>query len=380
MLHALKPVTALRAPLAILLRGEGGKAFCAGGDVRGIAGSRGALPSQLAFFREEYLLDGALARHGNAVVPHVALWDGIVMGGGVGISLHAPFRVATRRTLFAMPEAAIGIFPDVGGSFALPRLRAPAGSPPLPPGWGLYLGLTGARLSGADAVHGGLATHFVEDAALPALEGALAALPPADGPLSGAAAFSRRAAAVRAALDAVALPPAALPPFSLGEGARAALGRAFGGGGGGGAPPPAGRGAAVAALRGIFERLGDEAARGGEGGAAAGAALAALRAASPTSLLVAVEAQARCGGAGATLGGALAMELRLMRALLQRGDFYEGVRAVLTDKGKGAPPAWAPPPATDAEVAALFEGGEGGPLEGEELLRAMGDHLANAEG
>ena len=369
MLHALKPVTSLRAPQAVLLRGEGSRAFCAGGDVRSIAEARGSLAAQLAFFREEYLLDGALARHGNAVVPHVALWDGVVMGGGVGISLHAPFRVATRRTLFAMPETAIGIFPDVGGSFALPRLRAPAGAPPLPPGWGLYLGLTGARLAGADAVHGGLATHFVEDAALPALEGALAALPPADGAPSGAAAFSRRAAAVRAVLDAAAVPPAALPPFSLAAPARAALGAALGG-----APLAAGR--AIATLGGIVERLGGEVARGGEGGAAAGAALAALRAASPTSLLVSIEAQARGGGGGPTLGAALAMELRLMRALLQRGDFYEGVRAVLVDKGKGAPPAWAPPPATDAEVGALFEGGEGGPLEGEELLKAMGDHLS----
>jgi enoyl-CoA hydratase len=373
MLQQLKPVTALRAPLAVLLRGEGGRAFCAGGDVRAIAEARGDVPSQLTFFREEYLLDGALARHANAVVPHVALWDGVVMGGGVGISLHAPFRVATKRTLFAMPETAIGIFPDVGGSFALPRLRAPSGAPPLPPGWGLYLGLTGARLSGADAVHGGVATHFVEDGALPTLEGALAALSPADGALSGAAAFSRRAAVVREALDAFAVPRDALPPFSLGAGARAALGAGFGG-----SLAPA-RGAAVATLKGIMKRLSGEAARGGDGGAAADAALAALRAASPTSLLVAIEAQARAGGAGGTLGGALAMELRLMRALLQRGDFYEGVRAVLVDKGKGAPPAWAPPPATDAEVGALFEGGEGGALEGEALLHAMGDHMRLGE-
>jgi enoyl-CoA hydratase len=374
MLQALKPVTSLRAPLAVLLRGEGGKAFCAGGDVRSIADARGDVASQLAFFREEYLLDGALARHGNAVVPHVALWDGIVMGGGVGISLHAPFRVATRRTLFAMPETAIGIFPDVGGSFALPRLAAPTGAPPLPPGWGLYLGLTGARLSGADAVHGGVATHFVEDAALPALEGALAALPPADGSLSGTVAFSRRAAAVRAVLDAVAVPPRALPPFSLGEAARAALGVGFGGAAAAAAGGSGGGGGAVAALQGIRERLAAAAAGGGEGAAAAAGALKALAGASPSSLLVAIEAQARGGAAGATLGSVLAMELRLMRALLQRGDFYEGVRAVLVDKGKGAPPAWAPPPAA-SEVAALFDGGAGGALEGEELLKALGDHL-----
>ena len=121
---------------AILLKGAGGKAFCAGGDVKAVAlaGRAGDAAGALRFFRAEYRLNYLIARLSK---PHVALLDGITMGGGAGVSVHGAFRVATERTLFAMPECAIGLFPDVGGSYFLPRL---------PGGLGLYLGLTGARL------------------------------------------------------------------------------------------------------------------------------------------------------------------------------------------------------------------------------------------
>ena len=102
-----------------------------------------------AFFREEYILDHMLARLDK---PYVALIDGITMGGGVGISMPADFRVATERTLFAMPETAIGLFPDVGGSFYLPRLEGQLG---------MFLALTGARLKGEDVVKAGVATHYI---------------------------------------------------------------------------------------------------------------------------------------------------------------------------------------------------------------------------
>jgi enoyl-CoA hydratase len=343
------------APSCVLLRGAGAGggrvAFCAGGDVRTIHDQRSAPRAQLDFFREEYLADFALARHAAAAAPHVALWDGVVMGGGVGVSIHAPFRVATENTLFAMPETALGILPDVGGSHVLPRLA-------LGPWWGLYLGLTGARLAGADAVHGGLATHFVPAARLGALEAALEALP-------AGGAYAARAAGVAAALAAHATPAPALPPFSHCPATLAALARAF---------APAG--ASVPALH---ARLRSEAA------AAAPAsllrsALAALGAASPTACAVALEAQRRGGAPGGTLGAALAMELRALARLLGEGgpgDFYEGVRAVLVDKGKGAPPAWAPVGEgglTAPQLAAYFEGG--GAVEGEEELRALGSHTA----
>lgn len=102
----------------IVMVGEGGKAFCAGGDVRAVCEAAQAGDAALpdAFFREEYQLNHALARSPK---PQVSVWDGIVMGGGAGLSVHGRFRVATERTLFAMPETGIGFFPDVGGSHFL---------------------------------------------------------------------------------------------------------------------------------------------------------------------------------------------------------------------------------------------------------------------
>ena len=354
MVQLLRPLALERDASALLLRGAGGRAFCAGGDVRRIHSLRGNLPSQLEFFREEYLTDFALARHARTCVPHVALWDGVVMGGGVGVSIHAPFRVASERTLFAMPETAIGIFPDVGGSYVLPRLA-------LGPWWGLYLGLTGARVAGADAVHGGLATHFVPEARLGALVEGLAALP-----APGSAPYAARAAAVARVLGEHALPPAQLPAFTLPPLAQQALARAF-------APE-------AATLPTILARLRAEAAAGsgGEGVRAAEAALDALRAASPTACSMALEAQRRAAAPSTTLGSALAMELRALAALLgnPHADFYEGIRAVLVDKGKGRPPAWAALPEAGMDASALkahFEGGN--VLEGEAELLALGSHL-----
>ncbi|XP_019409864.1 PREDICTED: 3-hydroxyisobutyryl-CoA hydrolase, mitochondrial isoform X2 [Crocodylus porosus] len=135
----------------ILIKGTGGKAFCAGGDIRAIsdAGKAGGRLVQ-DFFREEYILNNAI---GTCQKPYVALIDGITMGGGVGLSVHGHFRVATEKTLFAMPETAIGLFPDVGGGYFLPRLSGKIG---------YYLALTGFRLKGRDVQKAGIATHFVE--------------------------------------------------------------------------------------------------------------------------------------------------------------------------------------------------------------------------
>ena len=138
---------------AVIVRGAGERAFCAGGDVRavyeagrGISGDRD-LPA--VFFREEYELIRTIHRFPK---PYIAIIDGITMGGGAGISVNGAYRIATERTLFAMPETAIGLFPDVGATRFLNRC---------PGRIGRYLGLTGARLGAADALYCGFATHFV---------------------------------------------------------------------------------------------------------------------------------------------------------------------------------------------------------------------------
>ncbi|XP_050832725.1 3-hydroxyisobutyryl-CoA hydrolase, mitochondrial isoform X3 [Serinus canaria] len=149
----------------IIIKGTGGKAFCAGGDIRAIT-EAGKVGDKLIqdFFIGEYRLNNAI---GTCKKPYVALIDGITMGGGVGVSVHGHFRVATEKTVFAMPETAIGLFPDVGGGYFLPRLSGKIG---------YYLALTGCRLKGRDVLRVGIATHFVESEKLPALEKDLIAL------------------------------------------------------------------------------------------------------------------------------------------------------------------------------------------------------------
>ncbi|XP_076295788.1 3-hydroxyisobutyryl-CoA hydrolase [Lasioglossum baleicum] len=135
----------------VIIEGAGEKAFCAGGDVKSIVLGVKENNKELGetFFKEEYMLDHLI---GTYKIPYVALINGITMGGGVGLSVHGKYRVATEKTLFAMPETAIGLFPDVGGSYFLPRLNGKLG---------LYLGLTGERLKGMDVLLAGIATHFV---------------------------------------------------------------------------------------------------------------------------------------------------------------------------------------------------------------------------
>lgn len=150
----------------VLIKGAGDRAFCAGGDVRAVAeaGKKGDDLTKL-FFKEEYMLNYAI---GTLKTPYVAFINGITMGGGVGLSVHGHFRVATERTVFAMPETAIGLFPDVGGGYMLPRMKGKLG---------LYLALTGHRLKGYDIKHAGVATHFVTSEKLTDLESALLNLP-----------------------------------------------------------------------------------------------------------------------------------------------------------------------------------------------------------
>lgn len=135
---------------------EGTRGFCAGGDIRMVAQS-GRADGKAAdeFFRIEYSLNNQIKHYPK---PYIALMHGITMGGGVGISIHGSHRIATENTLFAMPETGIGLFPDVGGGWFLPRLEGELGT---------WLALTGARLKGADVLAAGIATHLIASENLP---------------------------------------------------------------------------------------------------------------------------------------------------------------------------------------------------------------------
>ncbi len=300
--HAM--ILALRAALAawqeapgvhaVVIDSASDRAFCAGGDIRAIRSHAlaGEADDVERFFAEEYALNAEIARFPK---PYVALIDGICMGGGIGVSVHGQVRVATEHAVFAMPETAIGMFPDIGATFFLPRL---------PGALGLYLGLTGQRMTGADAVHAGLATHFVPRAKLPALRAAMIA--------DGAAAVAPLAET--------------LPPFSLAP-HRAAIDRCF----------------SAASVPEIVSRL--EA----EDSAWARETLATLGTMSPSALCWSFAAVTR--GATLELPAALAAELRLTRHVTRHADFAEGVRAMVVDKDRK--PRWTPPTLDQVDPATI---------------------------
>lgn len=149
----------------VLVTSVSDRAFCAGGDIKSIReyALNGDSAAISRYFRSEYRLDQLIAEYPK---PYVALIDGAAMGGGLGISVHGEIRVVTEKAMIAMPETAIGFFPDIGSTYFLPRL---------PEGVGMWLGLTGARIHGIDAVAIGLATHFVSSADLPAVAGSIRA-------------------------------------------------------------------------------------------------------------------------------------------------------------------------------------------------------------
>ncbi len=151
---------------SVLIDHAGERGFCAGGDIRMIAESGAGDASEArAFFMVEYRLNHLMFEYPK---PITAIVDGIVMGGGVGISEPADIRIATERTTYAMPETGIGLFPDVGGGWFLPRL---------PGQTGVWLALTGARLKAADTVALGIHTHFVPSEGVEALKAGLLASP-----------------------------------------------------------------------------------------------------------------------------------------------------------------------------------------------------------
>ncbi|VFQ76425.1 unnamed protein product [Cuscuta campestris] len=147
----------------LIILKSSGRAFCAGGDVAAVVNDikQGNWKLGAEYFRKEFTLNYVMATFSK---PQVSILNGIVMGGGAGASVHGRFRVATEKTVFAMPETSLGLFPDVGASYFLSRL---------PGFFGEYLGLTGSRLDGAEMFASGLATHFVPSERLSSLEEAL---------------------------------------------------------------------------------------------------------------------------------------------------------------------------------------------------------------
>lgn len=279
----------------VLIKGEG-RAFAAGGDIRAIyeAGRAGRPPYD--FFADEYRLDATVAAWPK---PYVALIDGIVMGGGVGISFHGSHRVLTENAVFAMPEVGIGFFPDVGGSHLLSGLG----------GWfGMYLGLTGNRIRYGDALWSGLATHTTKAEFQPRLIERLAETGDVDRALAEMAAPAPRETD-DATLHRIATHFAAPSLADI----VASLERA--------APD-------------------DPFARD---------TLATMSKRSPTSLNVAF----RQITAGATLSmeECMRMEYRILNRMLQGHDFYEGIRATIIDKGDT--PRWRPATLAEVDPAAI---------------------------
>nr|XP_015797349.2 3-hydroxyisobutyryl-CoA hydrolase, mitochondrial [Nothobranchius furzeri] len=278
----------------VIIKGAGGKAFCAGGDIRAVteAGKAGGSLAQ-DFFREEYILNNAIGAYRK---PYIAIIDGITMGGGVGLSVHGRFRVATEKTLFAMPETAIGLFPDVGGGYFLPRLRGKLG---------LFLALTGFRLKGRDVQRAGVATHFVESNKIPDLEKELVDLKcPSNADISKLLEFHQK----QSSLDSE-------KPFVL-EKHLSEIDRLF----------------SSSSVEGIMQNL------RADGSDFANKQAETLSKMSPTSLKITFK-QLQLGAA-LSLQDVLVMEYRLSQACMRGCDFHEGVRAVLVDRDQN--PKWNP--------------------------------------
>jgi enoyl-CoA hydratase len=310
---------------AVVVRGAGGRAFCAGGDVRAVyeagRGIAGDPALTAVFFREEYRLIRDIHRFPK---PYIAIIDGITMGGGAGISVNGAYRVATERTLFAMPETAIGLFPDVGATRFLNRC---------PGRIGRYLGLTGARLGAADALFCGFATHVVARGQVKALIEAL-------GRVEWRAGAEARE--VEAILERFAAEggPAALAAL------RPVIDRCFAGD----------------TVEAILAAIDAEARAEGAFAGWAAQTRAGLLTKSPTSLKVTLRQLAT--GRHFDLEQALILEYRLTQHMMAGHDFYEGVRAALIDKDQN--PRWRP--ADLAEIDDAMIDGYFAPLGERELV------------
>ncbi|MGW5655245.1 enoyl-CoA hydratase/isomerase family protein [Streptomyces humi] len=277
----------------VVITGAGERGLCAGGDIRAVHDDArdGDGSAAAAFWRDEYHLNARIARYPK---PYVAVMDGIVMGGGVGLSAHGDVRIATERSRIAMPETGIGFVPDVGGTFLLGRAPGELGT---------HLALTGARIGAADAVLCGLADHYLPSGSVPAFLADLAGLPVAE-------ALARWAGPV---------------PGGEGElvGQRAWIDACY----------------AADTVEEIVRRL------SAHGDAAAKETAEILLGRSPTALKVTLEAVRRARRLG-SLEQVLDQEYRVSCATLTTPDLVEGIRAQVVDKDRA--PHWSP--ATLAEV------------------------------
>lgn len=294
---------------AVVLLGAGDKSFCAGGDVVSLAtDAPGVEDLRRDFFREEYILNRRIHLFPK---PYIPLVDGISMGGGVGVSVHGSHRVASDKVLFAMPETAIGLFPDVGGSYFLPRLQGALG---------IYLALTNDRLKIEDVIWAGLYDSYVPSVSIDALVEALATANwQADGGDLGAVA--------QRVIAEFSKSPGLAP---LAE-HQALIDRCF--------------------SKGSFAEI--LTALDAEDGEFAAKTAATMRGKSPLMSEVSVRQLKR----GAELGfdDCMIMEYRMTQAAMSGTEFFEGVRAMLIDKDKN--PQWQPArieDVTDDKVEAFF--------------------------
>ncbi|WP_244642050.1 enoyl-CoA hydratase/isomerase family protein [Chelatococcus reniformis] len=294
----------------VVVVGAGDRAFCAGGDIRTLyeQGRSGRGADALTFWREEYQLNVRIKEYGK---PYVALVEGIVMGGGFGVSVHGSHRVAGERFTFAMPEVGIGFFPDVGATYVLPRLPGEIGT---------CLALTGDRVGQAESLALGLATHATASGDLALLRDKLIAGEPVASVLEG--------------LDAE-------PKNSPLMAEQDLIDHCF----------------SAPTVAEILARL-DEAAPGSP---FAAKTAGTIRTKSPTSLALTLAQMRR--GRGIGFREAMQLEYRIVSRIAQGHDFYEGVRAVIVDKDQA--PKWQPgelDQVSPADIEAYFA-----PLGADEL-------------
>lgn len=294
--------------IAVVVIKAEGRAFCAGGDIMHIYESGRAGNPPVEFFADEYRLNATIKAFPK---PYVALVDGIVMGGGVGVSFHGSHRVLTENAQFAMPEVGIGFFPDVGASHLLPRLTG---------SFGVYLGLTGTRIRYGDAFFAGLATHAVKASDLPEILESLCAGGEPDPVLSSFAAH---------------------PPRETHDAAIHAIQNHFS------------RADLASVLYSLRNDAGiDRFAR---------RTLDMIRTRSPTSVEVAFKQIS--AGAMLSMRSCMRMEFRILNRMLRGHDFYEGIRAAIIDKGDT--PRWDPPTLEQIDHAEIDR--HFAPLDGKEL-------------
>jgi enoyl-CoA hydratase len=287
---------------SVIVKGEGERAFCAGGDIRLLheSGKRGSAEAE-TFWREEFHLNHAIAHYPK---PFVALMDGITMGGGVGLSSHGSHRVVTEHTRLAMPETGIGYFPDVGATWLLPRAPGEAGT---------WMGLTGLAINAADAIHARLADHCVASSDLPALIEAIGAMSAATSP-----------ADVHGVIQGMAI----VPGENRLLGNRETVNRAF----------------AHDTVEDILGALAQEP------GDFAAETLQMITTRSPTSLKLTLRLL-RAGRNSVSLAECLNRELGACLGILYNPDFYEGVRAAVIDKDRN--PKWSPASLAEVEDIAI---------------------------